>query len=399
MDKTHIFSFFSGIGFLDLGFELNGHEVVYSSEVSADFMNAYHYARKCLNLESPRYGTDSGEDGDIEHLLSTSAKRKLANRIRSSRKSGNIVGFIGGPPCPDFSVAGKNKGRDGDNGKLSASYAMLISEQKPDFFVFENVKGLWSNKKHRSFYEELKNSLTTSSYLLSERLINSLEYGVPQDRQRIILVGFNKRFLAACGYQNSPHNLSSQIDIGWDKYVEYPKKSIFEKDWPKVDEFSENSVTTCPDEIIEELTVQYWFDKNDVSKHPNSDNSFKPRSGIKRFLSVAEGDDSRKSFKRLHRWRYSPTVCYGNNEVHLHPYKVRRLSVSEALSLQSVPRGFALPQDMSLTKMFKAIGNGVPYLASRSISQTISNFLMNPKDYCSSTSDFNQMGLFKKIWS
>jgi DNA (cytosine-5)-methyltransferase 1 len=394
MNNAHIFSFFSGIGFLDLGFELNGHEVVYSSEVSADFMSAYHYARKCLNLESPRYGTDSGEDGAIEHLLSTSAKRKLADRIRTSRKSGHVVGFIGGPPCPDFSVGGKNKGRDGDNGKLSASYTTLISEQEPDFFVFENVKGLWSNKKHRSFYEELKNSLLESGYLLSERLINSLEYGVPQDRQRIILVGFHKKFLAACGYQNSLNKLSSQIDIGWDECIRYPKKNIFDQDWPKIDEFSENSTTSCPNKIIKELTAQYWFDKNNVSEHPNSENFFKPRSGIKRFLSVAEGDDSRKSFKRLHRWRYSPTVCYGNNEVHLHPYKVRRLSVAEAMSLQSIPKDFVLPPDMTLTKMFKAIGNGVPYLASKSISETIGNFLMNPKNYCSNISESDQMELF-----
>lgn len=395
MNNTHIFSFFSGIGFLDLGFELNGHEVVYSSEVSVDFMNAYHYARTCLNLEAPRYGTDSGEDGDIKNLLSTSAKNKLADRIRTSRKSGNIVGFIGGPPCPDFSVGGKNKGRDGDNGKLSGSYIMLISVQKPDFFVFENVKGLWSNKKHRSFYEELKNNLIESGYLLSEKLINSLEYGVPQDRQRIILVGFHKKFLATCGYQNSPQNLSSQIDIGWDQCIQHSKKNIFDQDWPKVAEFSENSTTSCPDKIIKELTAQYWFDKNNVSDHPNSDNFFKPRSGIKRFLSVAEGDDSRKSFKRLHRWRYSPTVCYGNNEVHLHPYKVRRLSVAEALSLQSIPQDFVLPPGMSLTNMFKAIGNGVPYLASKSISEVIKNFIMDPKNHSENVSKFNQVELFK----
>ncbi len=43
-------------------------------------------------------------------------------------------------------------------------------------------------------------------------------------------------------------------------------------------------------------------------------------------------------YKRLHRWRYSPTACYGNNEVHLHPYKPRRISVAEALAIQSLPQ-------------------------------------------------------------
>jgi len=77
--------------------------------------------------------------------------------------------------------------------------------------------------------------------------------------------------------------------------------------------------------------------------------------------SIDEGDDSKKSYKRLHRWRYSPTVAYGNNEVHLHPYKTRRLSAAESMALQSLPKEFCLPPDMSLSDKFKTIGNGVPF--------------------------------------
>lgn len=110
-------------------------------------------------------------------------------------------------------------------------------------------------------------------------------------------------------------------------------------------------------------------------KHPNTENCFKPRAGITKFAAIDEGDDSKKSFKRLHRWRYSPTACYGNNEVHLHPYKIRRISVAEALAIQSLPANFVLPENMSLTNMFKTIGNGVPYLASNTLAKTITNFL------------------------
>ena len=90
---------------------------------------------------------------------------------------------------------------------------------------------------------------------------------------------------------------------------------------------------------------------------------------------IDEGDDSKKSYKRLHRWRYSPTVAYGNNEVHLHPYKVRRLSAAEALALQTLPKELALPDDMTLTNKFKTIGNGVPYLLSSGIAKTIRDYL------------------------
>ena len=81
----------------------------------------------------------------------------------------------------------------------------------------------------------------------------------------------------------------------------------------------------------------------------------------------------------------TPTACYGNNEVHLHPYKVRRLSVAEAMAIQSLPREFVLPRKMSLSSKFKTIGNGVPYLLSQAIAVTLYDFLYaeggeNPHD-------------------
>jgi DNA (cytosine-5)-methyltransferase 1 len=62
---------------------------------------------------------------------------------------------------------------------------------------------------------------------------------------------------------------------------------------------------------------------------------------------------------------------YGNNEVHLHPYKARRLTVAEALAIQSMPKEYEFPDNMSLTNMFKAIGNGVPYLTAKSLARNI----------------------------
>ena len=68
-------------------------------------------------------------------------------------------------------------------------------------------------------------------------------------------------------------------------------------------------------------------------------------------------------------------ACYGNNEVHLHPYKERRISASEALAIQSLPKEFEIPENISLTDMFKSIGNGVPYLAAYGLANTILDFI------------------------
>ena len=370
-----IFSFFAGAGFLDLGFELNGFDITYVSEIHSPFLDAYRYSRHCLNLPLPRYGYHDGEAADVNRLTGGRQSHYLRELVQDCRQMSELIGFIGGPPCPDFSVGGKNRGREGDNGKLSACYVELICQQQPDFFLFENVKGLWSTKKHRAFFELLKYRLIDANYLLTERLINTLEYGVPQNRDRIILIGFKKSILHDLEINIIHRGMLPLATSGWDKYITDSKNKVFSYPWPTTNSFAENSSISCPEGIPQNLTVEYWFRKNDVLNHPNAEHFFKPRAGIKRFESVDEGDDSKKSYKRLHRWRYSPTACYGNNEVHLHPYKVRRLSVAEALAIQSLPKEFALPEHLSLSNMFKTIGNGVPYLASQALALTIADFL------------------------
>jgi DNA (cytosine-5)-methyltransferase 1 len=371
-----IFSFFAGSGFLDLGFENSGFNIVYVNEIFKPFMKAYRYSREILKLPQPEYGYHEGEAADVSKLITGTEGQRLHELVKDCRKSDHIIGFIGGPPCPDFSVGGKNKGKLGDNGKLSADYVELICQNLPDFFLFENVKGLWRTTKHRLFFESLKQKLSQAGYILTERLINAIEYGVPQDRERIILVGFRNNLINNMGIELSSDNLLPEGAFPWESQVLYPQKQVFNYPWQKCETFKENSIIPCPENIPQELTVEYWFRNNHVLRHPNTQHYFKPRAGIVRFAAVDEGDVSKKSFKRLHRWRYSPTACYGNNEVHLHPYQVRRISVAEALAIQSLPANFVLPEDMSLTNMFKTIGNGLPYLASKALAQTILDFLV-----------------------
>ena len=125
--KPQIFSFFSGAGFLDYGFEALGYDVVFVNEYYKPFLDCYKYARQKLGVSAPRYGCHSGS---IEDLIDdTSAQLDFVDLVAYAKKR-RLVGFIGGPPCPDFSVAGKNAGGDGDNGRLSAAYTDLIFQIK-----------------------------------------------------------------------------------------------------------------------------------------------------------------------------------------------------------------------------------------------------------------------------
>jgi DNA (cytosine-5)-methyltransferase 1 len=370
-DKIGIFSFFAGAGFLDLGFEKTEvFETLSVNEYFQPFMDIYISSRQKLGIPPPRFGYHVN---DINDFLTAPKFKELSSHINESRKEYPVIGFIGGPPCPDFSVGGKNRGKEGEHGRLSGIYTDLICNSVPDFFLFENVKGLWRTKKHRNFYESLKEKLVDSGYFLTERLINSIEYGAPQDRERIILIGFTKKFLFENKYQsNNTHFL---WDFDWNYSIIYDKKRIFSLPWTKTESFEEDSSKPCSKDCPIELTIQYWFEKNDVNNHPNKNKYFTPRAGITKFKIIEEGDDSKKSYKRLHRWRYSPTAAYGNNEVHLHPYKARRISVAEALAIQSLPKDFVIPENISLTNSFKAIGNGVPYLAAKGLANSILNFL------------------------
>ena len=111
-----IFSFFSGAGFLDLGFETEGYKVVHVNENHAPFLGAYQYSRKPFGIENPEYGYCPNS---VTDYLNECHSRRLQETLVDSKKDGSLAGFIGGPPCPDFSIAGKNRGHEGERGQLS----------------------------------------------------------------------------------------------------------------------------------------------------------------------------------------------------------------------------------------------------------------------------------------
>lgn len=355
-----VFSFFSGIGILDLAFEKNGYNIVFVNEYDACFLHAYQYARHEMHLNAPIYGY---HNSSAERYAKRRGKNNLIELIENERNKGNIVGFIGGPPCPDFSVAGKNAGVKGKNGRLTKVYFDIICRCKPDFFLFENVKGLVKTEKHRVFYDEMKTKVRANNFLVDDKILNSLAYGVPQFRERAFMIGINK---------NNFNLQTNCLVFDWQRYALFNTEDILKRKWPKTNEFKVNEpIEFKYRNIPKKLTVEFWFKKNDVIHHINGKDYFAVKAGKKKISTIEEGDTSRKSFKRLHRWRYSPTAAYGHNEVHLHPYKERRLSVAETMAVQSLPKEFVVLPTLSLSQKFKMIGNGVPYLMAAAIAKTL----------------------------
>ncbi|MFH1328751.1 MAG: DNA (cytosine-5-)-methyltransferase [Candidatus Bathyarchaeota archaeon] len=355
-----LLSFFTGGGFLDIGFEKAGFDIAWTNESNSEFADMYEYALTALRKAKgvSHVVAKVSNRNSIEDLTARGVLKEAFGKTRPP-----IFGLIGGPPCPDFSAGGKNGGFEDKHGRLTKTFFDLICSIKPHFFLMENVPGLIRTKKHQAFLEELVRRAEKHGYIIDQKVLNALELGVPQDRQRVFVIGFRRNLFTRSLNRNIPAG-TRWPEAGYEDAKNLP--------WPKTNEFGKE--VSCPEGIPLNLTVYPLLSSNPEPEDlPNGKEFFKPHSA--KFWQRAEGDVSTQSFKRLHRYRYSPTAWYGNNEVHLHPWKPRRLSVRETLRIQTVPDEYVLPPEKSLTAKFKMICNGVPCRMAKCVAQSMQSFL------------------------
>jgi DNA (cytosine-5)-methyltransferase 1 len=360
-----VLSFFTGGGLLDIGFQQAGFDLCWTNENYPPFIAGYEHGM--TSWQSAR-----SKRRRLARISNTSSVCNLtARQVLKEAFSGvrpRTFGLIGGPPCPDFSNGGIHAGGTGSNGMLTSVFVDMICSLKPTFFLLENVPGLYYFHKHRAFLERKILQLQAHGYAIDHEILNALELGVPQDRERLFVIGFT-RLLG----QRAAGRRLAVTDRGWFPWPsvsKYADAKLFP--WPTVAPFGGKPAR--PFFVPMELSVYPALVSNgNPEELPNGEEYFTPYSD--KFYSIREGDVSRKSFKRLHRYRFSPTAWYGNQEVHLHPWKPRRLSVREALRIQSVPDDYILPAELSLSAKFKMACNGVPCLMALHLASSIHDFL------------------------
>lgn len=360
-----ILSFFTGGGFFDIGFKRAGFSIYWTNENHPAFITGYEHGMTSW-LSSGKKRPKIVNISNTESICNLTARKVLTEAFAGPRPK--LFGVIGAPPCPDFSSGGRHAGGKGTNGVLTSVFTDMICDIRPTFFVLENVSGLYRIRKHRLFLNKKISQIRNSGYVIDHTILNALELGVPQDRERLFIIGVKKNYA-----QHALERKLTYKDEGWfpwPKINDYKEAKSFS--WPTINKFGERP--RKPREIPLELTVYpALIGISDPEKLPNGEDYFYPYSS--RFDTVKEGDVSHKSFKRLHRYRFSPTAWYGNQEVHLHPWKARRLSVRETLRIQSVPDEYILPEDMSLSAKFKMICNGVPCVMSYHLAKELKKFL------------------------
>ncbi len=362
--KIPVLSFYSGGGFMDMGFEKAGFKIVWTNEFDQVFAKLH-----ASGITSWRKSQGNNIKAEIFNTKSiTEIKSEEIVKEAFPKGKPEHFGIIGGPPCQDFSMNGSRKGFEGERGKLTIIFFDKILELKPTFFIMENVTGLTKRKDTKEYLQKLLKRVE-KEYYIDHKKLNSLDFGVPQHRERIFFVGIKKDFLDKKLIEQSSFGKWFPFPVN-EKYQNAAKKY----NWGKQVEFGLSFPK--PEDIPIELCVESCLVSNgEMNSIPNANEFFNLYVTENILQKIEEGETKRPSFKRLHRFKYSPTTCYGNNEVHLHPYKHRRISVREALRIQGVPDEYILPPKLPMTKKFKMIGNGVPVPLAEAVANAVKLFL------------------------
>lgn len=346
-----------------MGFERTGHfTAVWTNECDPVFAKFYEAGFSSW-LTAETNNSSFRRISNVNKVQDLTAKQIMEEAFEG--KKPNFFGIIGGPPCQDFSSMGKKIGFNGDRGKLTKEFLQKVEEICPSFFVMENVAGLVHVKKNRNvFFEHLK--ALQEIYYVDHFTLNALHYGTPQFRERVFVVGILKELIEL-------PDAKFYFNEGW--FEKPSKKYPNALTWKVPISSPFGQIPKKQGDIPFHLCVEsHLVPDEDMLKIPNANEYLKLHTATEKLERINEGETNRPSFKRLHRYKYSPTVCYGNNEVHLHPYKQRRLSVREALRLQGVPDSFVLSSPGQFTKKFRMIGNGVPVPLAEAVADALNSF-------------------------
>ena len=371
---------FAGAGGMSLGFEQAGFDVAAAVEY-----DPIHCATHEFNF--PDCATICRSVADID-----------CSYIRNNSRIGNrtVDVLFGGAPCQGFSMIGKRAFDDPRN-ELVNHFVRLVVELKASYFVFENVKGLTIGE-HKRFLEEIMVEFQRNGYRVEEyQVLNAVQFGVPQDRQRLFLIGARKGFPLP-QYPKATHakpkgNGNSlflrHTPTVWDALRDLPEADDYEellyRDWVKA-QFKK------PTEYGGSLRRDRC-DPGDYSFPRQFDSALLTSSlrtthtnlSKKRFLATRHGDTEPVSrFHKLDPKGVCNTIRAGTASDRgaftsprpIHPFSARCITVREAARLHSYPDWFRF----HVTKWhgFRQIGNSVPPLLARAVASKILEAFTDP---------------------
>ncbi|MEM8642156.1 MAG: DNA cytosine methyltransferase [Cyanobacteria bacterium P01_G01_bin.54] len=304
--KERVIDLFSGCGGLALGFEVMGFKT-----------HGFETSLKCVET----YNFNLAGECTQEHLTP-----------KTRYPDAEIV--IGGPPCQPFSVGGSQKGLE-DSRDGFPTFIAAVEQLNPHAFLLENVRGLLYRNKW--YFEQIKNKLEKLNYIVEAQLLNAKYYGVPQNRERVIIVGHRGGFKFPIP---SKKFISAGTALG----------SMFEQ-------IPDDAKWLTPS--MDAYIAKY--EKASCCKNPRDLHYDRPaRTVTCRNLAGATGD--------MHRIRLSDG-------------RRRRITIREAARLQSFPDWFEFMG--SETEQYYQVGNAVAPLFAKALAKSVIDYLDRGAKYTS----------------
>jgi DNA (cytosine-5)-methyltransferase 1 len=327
----NISSFFSGAGGLDLGFQQAGFSITYANEYDKEIWETY----------------------EKNHLSTPLDRRSIVDVL--SEEVPECNGIIGGPPCQSWSEAGAQRGINDHRGQLFYEFIRILKDKQPKFFLAENVSGMLA-PKHSEALKNIKEMFSEAGYDLFFKLLNASDYGVGQDRKRVIFIGFRK-----------------DLNIDY-KFPEAHSKKVYLKD------------------IIKDLdgTATPALEKQKANTDLTIPNHEYMIGGFSTMYM---------SRNRVRTWdQHSFTIQAGGRHAPIHPsapvmfkvetnkflfregHEYRRLSVRECARIQGFPDDFIFHYK-NVAAGYKMIGNAVSVGFAKSLADSILEHLEMAKSY------------------
>lgn len=328
-----LISLFSGCGGMDLGFKKAGFNIVWANDFDSDAQAVYS-----LNL------------GKID-------KRDILTVNEDEIPDGDIL--TAGFPCQPFSNAGNRKGVHDSRGMLYKECLRIIEKKMPMAIVFENVKGLLSTKyiDGRNLAEVIVEDLSTMNgvgYNVVYQLVNAVDYGVPQNRQRVLFVGVRKDLGVTFSFppKQSKDNLTLM------HVLDVPKDVANNVDWA----FSPQAL-----EMIAHIPEGGSW--KDVPYECLAPRFQRIRDDMKKYHSP-------NFYRRFARDEICGTITASAQPENcgiIHPTENRRFTVREVARIQTFPDDFRFITDTPkhIVAMYKVIGNAVPVKLAYNIGKAI----------------------------
>lgn len=317
-DKYQVDAFFAGVGGIELGFKQTGKfRVIYANEFDKN-------ARITYRLNNP----DIDLDGDDIHKV-----------IPENIPDCDVI--MGGFPCQAFSIAGYRKGFEDDRGDLFFELLKMIKAKQPKAIFIENVKNMVTHD-HGNTFKIIREALVVNGYYIKWKVLNGKDYGnIPQNRERIYIVGFKSK---------------EQLDD-----FEFPEEKKLTKTLRDIIDFSA---------VVDD---KYYYEEGRQNFYDELEKSITSQETVYQW---------RRQYVRENKSGVVPTLTAnmgtGGHNVPLiltDDHRIRKLTPKETFNAQGYPEDFKLPANVSNGQLYKQAGNSVVVPVIKRIAKRIATAL------------------------